>query len=204
MIWFSYWVEGLRVRRSTRGWALEDGQGQAEAARAQAGAPRAATKRNRATDLFARARVHDFSSRTTHNKFDIKDNKRAKHVVLGRKVKALARRFPSSTRDKLSSKTLLPAMNRAGKANTFLDRRIGEQDETMNQEERDLQRFIRARERFRGGEAEEEQQVQSRRRRRRGQTLSRTEENPSTSSILDDTSGRTATAAMKTCWETRS
>ena len=42
-------------------------------------------------------------------------------------------------------------MNRAGKANTFLDRRIGEQDETMNQEERDLQRFIRAqKERFRG------------------------------------------------------
>ena len=106
-----------------------------------------------ATDLFARAKSHDFSSRTTHNKFDIKDNKRAQHVVLGRKVKGRSRDVSRARtlRQTELEKTLLPAMNRAGKANTFLDRRIGEQDETMNQEERDLQRFIRAqKERFRG------------------------------------------------------
>ena len=93
-------------------------------ARKQGAASRAATKRNRATDLFARAKSHDFSSRTTHNKFDIKDNKRAKHVVLGRKVKGRSRDVSRARtlRQTELEKTLLPAMNRAGKANTFLDR----------------------------------------------------------------------------------
>ena len=43
-------------------------------------------------------------------------------------------------------------MHAAHKVNTFLDRRIGEQDSTMDQEEKDLQRFIKAqKERFLGG-----------------------------------------------------
>jgi len=123
-------------------------------ARKQGTASRAATKRNRATDLFARAKSHDFSSRTTHNKFDIKDNKRAKHVVLGRKVKGRSRDVSRARmlRQTELEANLRPAMHAAHKVNTFLDRRIGEQDSTMDQEEKDLQRFIKAqKERFLGG-----------------------------------------------------
>ena len=121
-------------------------------ARKQAVSSRAATKKNRTSDLFSRAKLHDFSSRSTFNKFDIRDNKKQKHVVLGRKVKGRSRDVSRAraVRQAELEESLRPAMSASGKANSFVDRRIGENDNSMDQEERDLQRFIRAqKDRFR-------------------------------------------------------
>jgi nucleolar protein 14 len=110
--------------------------------------------KKKTSDPFSRAKNPNpyASSGVGGNRFDIKDNLKAKHSVLGRKVKGRSRdvaRARTLRRDEHES-TLRPAIQNAHKVNTFVDKRLGEDDETLDQDDRDLKRFIKVqKDRFR-------------------------------------------------------
>ena len=107
------------------------------------------------SDPFARAKVQKSvyaSAGVGGNRFDIKDNRTQKNIVLGQKVKGRSRdvaRARTLRREDQES-TLRPAIRNADKVNTFKDSRLGEGDDSIDQDERDLQRFIKVqKDRFR-------------------------------------------------------
>jgi len=108
--------------------------------------------KKKSSDPFIKAKNPYASAGVGGNRFDIKDNLKAKHSVLGRKVKGRSRdvaRARTMRREEQES-MLRPAIQNADKVNTFIDKRLGEGDETLDQEERDLQRFIKVqKDRFR-------------------------------------------------------
>ena len=114
------------------------------------------SKSKKSNDPFSKAKSKNpyASAGVGGNRFDIKDNLKAKHTVLGRKVKGRSRdvaRARTIRRDEQES-LLRPAIQNSKKVNTFVDKRLGEDDDTIDQDERDLQRFIKVqKDRFKGG-----------------------------------------------------
>ena len=83
------------------------------------------------------------------NPFEQRRNKKVHAPVLGRDVRGAERNvaFARSKAVEKRKKTLLPEFEQFHKTNMFLDRRIGEKNPQMSQEEKMLARFQRERRR---------------------------------------------------------
>jgi len=81
------------------------------------------------------------------NPFEARDNKKVKHEVLNRKLKGSSRNVALSRglAYEKRKRTLLGEFEQSKKANAFLDKRFGEKDNEMTEEEKVLERFKRLR-----------------------------------------------------------
>uniref|UniRef100_K3W6F5 Nucleolar protein 14 n=1 Tax=Globisporangium ultimum (strain ATCC 200006 / CBS 805.95 / DAOM BR144) TaxID=431595 RepID=K3W6F5_GLOUD len=91
----------------------------------------------------AGAKVVRTSSSTGRNPFDVRGNAKAKYEVIGKRIKGQGRnvaeaRAEAETKRKKSLGAQFQARN---KANSFKDRRLGEQDPTMSLEDKMIARF---------------------------------------------------------------
>jgi hypothetical protein len=119
----------------------------------------------------------------TENKFNLRNNKRLKHEVAGRKIRGQSSNVPEvrARQESERKNTLLVEYNNLNRANAFVDKRVGELVEGLSQEDKALMRYQRQRQkqfaktsRFNLDDSDEEDKVET-----YGQSLGSWEEDAS-------------------------
>ena len=106
----------------------------------------------------------------SQNKFNMRNNKRLKHEVAGRKIRGQSSNVPEvrARQENERKSTLLVEYNNLNRANAFVDKRVGELDDSISKEDKALMRYQRQRQkqfaktsRFNLGDSDEDEVVES-------------------------------------------
>jgi len=117
------------------------------------------------------------------NKFNFRTNKRLKHEVAGRRIRGQSSNLPEvrARQENERKSTLLVEYKNLNRANAFVDKRVGEMDDTISKEDKALMRYQRQRQkqfaktsRFNLEDSDEEAVVET-----YGQNLGSWDEDPS-------------------------